>query len=105
MGGRWRKAGKLALSTRNGPPRGGPSPDKGYRKLTRPQIVSRLDSKSAVPYGFAQGKWKSHAPACSQRFPLRRYPMPLSLTTLSLVASPVTLQEGLKILERADTLR
>ncbi len=26
--------------------------------------------------------------------------MPLSLTTLSLVASPVTLQEGLKILER-----
>ena len=28
--------------------------------------------------------------------------MPLSLTTLSLVASPVTLQEGLKILERDD---
>ena len=28
--------------------------------------------------------------------------MPLSLITLSLVASPVTLQEGLKILERDD---
>ena len=28
--------------------------------------------------------------------------MPLSLTTLSLVDSPVTLQEGLKILERDD---
>lgn len=28
--------------------------------------------------------------------------MPLSLTTLSLVASPVSLQEGLKILERDD---
>jgi 5-methylcytosine-specific restriction endonuclease McrA len=28
--------------------------------------------------------------------------MPLNLTTLSLVSSPVTLQEGLKILERDD---
>jgi 5-methylcytosine-specific restriction endonuclease McrA len=28
--------------------------------------------------------------------------MPLNLTTLSLLASPVTLQEGLKILERDD---
>src|ERR1700674_5141300 len=28
--------------------------------------------------------------------------MPLSLTTLSLVASPVTLEEGLRILERDD---
>ena len=28
--------------------------------------------------------------------------MPLSLTSLSLVAAPVTLQEGLKILERDD---
>ena len=28
--------------------------------------------------------------------------MPLSLVTLSLVDSPVTLQEGLKILERDD---
>jgi 5-methylcytosine-specific restriction endonuclease McrA len=29
-------------------------------------------------------------------------PMPISLTSLSLVAAPVTLQEGLKILERDD---
>lgn len=28
--------------------------------------------------------------------------MPLSLTTLSLIAAPVTLQEGMKILERDD---
>jgi hypothetical protein len=66
------------------------------------EIVSRLDTKQLLAYGFAQGKWKSQAPACTQRFPLWRYPMPLSLMTLSVVASPVTLQEGLKILERDD---
>src|SRR5437879_10473538 len=65
-------------------------------------IVSRLDTRRAAPYGLAQGKWKSQAPACSQRFPLWRYAMPLSLMTLSLVDSPVTLKEGLKILERDD---
>jgi len=68
----------------------------------RVRIASRLDTNRTLTYGLAQGKWKSQAPACSQRFPLWRFPMPLSLTTLSLVASPVTLQEGLKILERDD---
>src|ERR1700687_3602839 len=66
------------------------------------EIISRLDIKPAPPYGLAQGKWKSQAPTYSQRFPLWRYPMPISLSTLSLVASPVTLQQGLKILERDD---
>jgi hypothetical protein len=52
-------------------------------------------------YGHAQGKWKSPSPACSNDFRLE-VTMPLSLMTLSLVASPLTLQEGLKILERDD---
>src|SRR5260370_37537813 len=64
------------------------------------RVFSRLDTNPALTYVFAQGKGKSQAPAYSKRFPLWRYPMPLSRTTLSLVASPVTLQEGLKILER-----
>jgi HNH endonuclease len=71
-------------------------------RLTRSQIVSRLDTKAAPPYGFAQEKWKPQAPACSQRLPLWRYLMPLSLMTLSFVDSPITLKEGLKILERDD---
>src|SRR5207253_9734008 len=68
----------------------------------RAMTVSRLDTRRAAPYGLAQEKWKSRTPACSQRFPLWRYSMPLSLMTLSLVDSPVTLKEGLKILERDD---
>src|SRR6267143_3901963 len=61
-----------------------------------------LDTKPLLPYGFPHREWKSQALACSRRFPLWRYLMPLNLTTLSLVSSPVTLQEGLKILERDD---
>jgi hypothetical protein len=65
-------------------------------------IASQLDTHTVLAYGLAQGKWKSHAPACSERLPLWRYLMPLSLMTLSVVDSPVTLKEGLKILERDD---
>src|SRR5713226_5781423 len=77
------------------------SPSHGRNFCSRYRQFN-LDTNASLPYGFAQGKWKSQAPARSQRFPLWRYPMPLSLMTLSVVASPVTLQEDLKILERDD---
>src|SRR5467141_3427425 len=92
---------RLVTSNRTGSD-GRTRDESRYRRLTHYQIVCRLDTKSALPYGLAQGKWKSQVPAYSRRFPLWRDPMPLSLTTLSLVDSPVTLQEGLKILERDD---
>jgi len=49
------------------PPGGAvPSPGKSrYRKLMHCQIVCRLDTNTALPYGLAQGKWKSQASACS----------------------------------------
>src|SRR5882724_13330782 len=83
-------------------PEFGPCAPVAAALLTDWGNVSRLDTEPAPPYGFAQGNWKSHAPACSERFPLWRYLMPLSLMTLSVVDSPVTLKEGLKILERDD---
>src|SRR5216684_3612566 len=43
-----------------------PTPGKSrYRRLTHCQIVCRLDTKPGLPYGLAQGKWKSQASACS----------------------------------------
>jgi len=53
-----------------------------------------------LAYGFGRNKWKSQDPAYSGRFPLWRFVMPLSLTSLTLVDSPVTLEEGRKILQR-----
>ncbi len=66
------------------------------------QLALALDTGPALLYGLSHGKWKSPAPARSRRFPLWRVPMPISLSTLSLVSSPVTLHEGQKILQRDD---
>src|SRR5713101_1981785 len=50
-----------------------PTPGKSrYRRLTHCQIVCRLDTKPGLPYGLAQGKWKSQASACSPATSPRR---------------------------------
>jgi len=61
-------------------------------ELTHYQSVSRLDTKPALPYGLAEGKWKSQAPTLLSRFRFGRYLMPLSLMNFNPVDSPVTLQ-------------
>jgi hypothetical protein len=60
-----------------------------------------LDTVAAQAYVFCPGKRKSQAPPAPKISALE-VPMPLSLTTLSLVALPVSMAEGLKILERDD---
>src|SRR5258708_15210400 len=66
------------------------------------QLTPVLTANARCPMVSRKESGSRKLPPCSQRFPLWRYPMPLSLMTLSLVDSPVTLQEGLKILERDD---
>jgi HNH endonuclease len=53
------------------------------------------------PMFFAQASGSRKLPPASKISALE-VPMPLSLTTLSLVALPVSMAEGLKILERDD---
>src|SRR5258708_8734172 len=66
------------------------------------QLTPVLTANARCPMVSRKESGSRKLAPCSQRFPLWRYPMPLNLMTLSLVDSPVTLKEGLRILERDD---
>src|SRR5713226_9066575 len=63
-------------------------------------VPMQLDTNESLPYGLRKSRSLSELPCPSRGLPIWRCTMPLDLMTLSLVSQPVTVQEGVRILER-----